>query len=56
MRFLGSSDKRQELHCKLKQMYIERGFAKKIIEIGGSYNDRLITASKIINEIISGKR
>jgi hypothetical protein len=37
-------------------MYVEHGFAKKIIEIGGGYNDRLIAASKIINEIINGKR
>jgi nicotinamide riboside kinase len=56
MRFLGGDKKRQDLHNELKQMYIDRGFGKKIIEIGGSYNKRLTTAVKLIDQIIEGKR
>jgi nicotinamide riboside kinase len=53
---LGSELKRQESHKILRQMYIDRGFGKKIIEIGGSYNNRLQTVVKIVEEIINGKR
>lgn len=40
-RLNGSQVKREELHQRLKHMYIERGFGDKIVEIGGSYNERL---------------
>jgi nicotinamide riboside kinase len=56
MRFLGGDKRRENLHEELKQMYVDRGFGKKIIEIGGSYNKRLTTAVKLIDQIIKGKR
>lgn len=45
-RLNGEQEKREELYQRLKYMYIERGFGDKIIEIGGSYNERL---TQIIN-------
>lgn len=43
---------RNNLHNKLKQMYIDRGFKDKIIEISGNYNERLNTAIAISNMLI----
>lgn len=51
-RFLGEDSVRMELHNKLKNMYIERGFGDKIIEISGSYNERLNKALKIADDLI----
>ena len=45
-RLNGEQEKREELYQRLKYMYIERGFGDKIVEIGGSYNERL---TQIIN-------
>jgi HTH-type transcriptional repressor of NAD biosynthesis genes len=44
---------RMDLHNKLKQMYIDRGFGYKIIEIGGNYNERLNRAIEISNQLIN---
>lgn len=51
-RFLGGDAQRVELHKKLKNMYIERGFGDKIIEIDGNYNERLNKALKIADDLI----
>ena len=45
-RLNGEQEKREELYQRLKYMYIERGFGDKIVEIGGSYNERL---NQIVN-------
>lgn len=51
-RFLSEQKLRWELHNKLKTMYVDRGFKNKIIEINGSYNDRLNKAIKIVDDIL----
>lgn len=47
-RLNGDQKRREMLHQRLKHMYIERGFEDKIIEIGGSYHDRL---AKIVEHL-----
>lgn len=42
-RLNGDQARREELHERLKYMYIERGFGDKIIEVGGNYSERLET-------------
>jgi nicotinamide riboside kinase len=51
-RFSREASQRLELHKKLKNMYIERGFGDKIIEIDGNYNERLNKALKIADDLI----
>lgn len=51
-RLNGDQKKREELHQKLKYMYIERGFEDKIVEIGGSYYERLTKAYKLSNDLL----
>ena len=46
---------RWKLHAKLKTMYKEKGFATKIRDISGNYNQRLIKATKLIDKLIDGK-
>lgn len=50
-RLNGEQSKREELHERLKQMYIEHGF-KNIYEIGGTYNERLKQAVRIVESIL----
>ena len=49
MRLNGEQQRRMELHNKLKQMYIEHGF-KNIVEVGGSYHERLNTVHDYLNK------
>lgn len=51
-RLNGDQGKRENLHQRLKHMYIERGFEDKIVEVGGSYNERLTTIIDLINKMI----
>lgn len=51
-RLNGDDNKRWELHKMLKQMYIDRGFEDKIIEIGGNYQERLQKAIDIAKSLI----
>ncbi len=41
---------RDNLHIKLKDLYINYGFGEKIIEVGGSYNERLQNVIEIIDK------
>lgn len=50
-RFLSDDALRWRLHNRLKGMYEVRGF-KNIIEISGSYNERLNQAIKVVDELI----
>lgn len=55
-RLNGDQDKREDLHKYLKQMYIDRGFGDKIIEVGGNYQQRLNTVFNYIqNNILVDK-
>ena len=40
MRLNGEQEKRVALHEKLKNKYLQHGF--NVVEVGGSYNDRLM--------------
>ena len=51
-RLNGEQEKREKLHERLKHMYIERGFEDKLVEIGGSYSERLTQAYKLILNLI----
>jgi len=51
-RFLSGDELRWKLHDKLKNMYIDRGFGEKIIEIKGNYNQRLNQAISIIDNLL----
>ncbi|WP_459195562.1 multifunctional transcriptional regulator/nicotinamide-nucleotide adenylyltransferase/ribosylnicotinamide kinase NadR [Wukongibacter baidiensis] len=53
LRWLSGDDRRWQLHNKLKDMYIERGFGDKIIEISGDYNERLNKAIEIIDKMLN---
>ena len=53
-RLNGDQSKREELHQRLKYMYIERGFGDKLIEVGGNYSDRLETIISEIEVMING--
>lgn len=50
-RLNGDQEKREQLHERLKHMYIERGFENKIIEIDGDYFDRLTTIIEYLGGI-----
>lgn len=43
---------RNNLHSKLKQMYIDYGFGDKLVEINGDYSQRLEKAINIIDDLI----
>ena len=43
---------RRELHGELLEMYKERGFGGKIVEIGGNYQERLARAAKECGDLI----
>jgi len=43
---------RENLHTKLKNMYIEYGYGSKIIEISGNYNERLNQATTIVDNLL----
>lgn len=43
---------RYALHKKLKQMYLERGYGDKIIEIEGNYSERLNKAKEICLKLL----
>jgi len=43
---------REDLHTKLKNMYIEYGYGDKIIEISGNYNERLNQATTIVDNLL----
>lgn len=50
MRYNSEQNLREQLHEKLKNMYLNKGF--KILEIGGNYSDRLDEIIKIVNEML----
>lgn len=50
-RLNGDQAKREELHNRLKYMYIERGF-KNIVEVGGNYNDRLLQITTLVDNLL----
>lgn len=53
LRWNNENDVRWHLHHKLKQMYIDRGFGDKIIEIGGaSYISRIGEAIQIARSLL----
>ncbi|CAL6114638.1 NMN_adenylyl transferase and transcriptional regulator [Hexamita inflata] len=52
LRFLGEQEKREQLHQKLKQMYIDRGF-KNIVEVSGTdYHERLQKCVELCDELL----
>lgn len=50
MRYNSEQNLREQLHEKLKNMYLNKGF--KILEIGGNYSDRLDEIIKIVDEML----
>jgi len=46
-------DVRLNLHNKLKDMYIKHGFNDKIIEVGGSYSERLLKCQDIVDNLLN---
>lgn len=52
-RFNEDKDSRYKLHNKLKQMYLDRGFKDKIIEVSGNYNERLNKVIELSRGIIT---
>lgn len=53
LRFLDGDERRWELHKKLKQMYLNRGYKEEqIVEIGGNYQERFAKALQISNELL----
>ena len=52
LRWVSDSEERWRLHNELKQMFIDRGFGDKIIEITGSYEERLAKSLKICRDLI----
>lgn len=50
-RLNGEQEKREQLYERLKHMYIERGFQDKIIEIGGNYYERTVSAISAVNNL-----
>lgn len=52
MRWNRDDWKRWQLHQRLKDMYISRGFGDKIIEIGGNYTERLDKAMAIVDGLL----
>jgi HTH-type transcriptional repressor of NAD biosynthesis genes len=53
MRLNGSQEQRIKLHNKLKDMYDNLGF--KVVEVGGTYQERLKFILSKIDEMIGGK-
>ena len=54
-RLNGDQQKREDLHNRLKYMYLERGF-KNVIEVSGDYNERLIAITSIVDSLIEGNK
>ena len=52
MRWISDQNERWKMHTKLKQMYIDRGYGDKIIEISGDYTQRLNKAKEIVDKAI----
>ena len=52
-RLNGEDEKRWRLHQLLKQMYIDRGFGDKIIEVSGNYNERLNKVMELSKRLIN---
>lgn len=50
-RLNNDQQKREELHNRLKYMYLERGF-KNVIEVSGNYNERLMSITKIVDKLL----
>lgn len=50
-RLNGDQEKREELHNRLKYMYLERGF-KNVVEVSGDYNERLIAIINIVDDLL----
>lgn len=51
-RLNSDQQRREDLHNRLKDMYIKNGF-KNIVEVSGNYNERLNKITSIINELLS---
>lgn len=52
MRFLSDDKTRWELHEKLRKMFVDRGYGDKMIEIHGSYEERLNQSIEICRNLI----
>ena len=50
-RLNGDQEKREELHNRLKYMYLERGF-KNVVEVSGDYNERLTAIINIVDDLL----
>ncbi len=48
----GDQEKREKLHSNLKNLYIQHGFEDKILEVGGTYNERLNSVLKIVDDLL----
>lgn len=51
-RWKSNDDERWLLHKDLLQMYLDRGFGSRIVEIGGDYNDRFSSAMQVSSQLI----
>ncbi len=52
-RLNGDQERREMLHKKLKDMYLNRGFEEKLIEVGGNYQERLQQVIEIIDSLLN---
>jgi nicotinamide riboside kinase len=52
LRWNSETEKRWKFHEELKQMYIDRWFGDKIMEIHGNYEERLETAIWLIDKML----
>lgn len=55
IRWLSGDIQRLKMHEKLKQMYIDHGFGDKIVEISGTYAERLDQCMGIVDKLIQAK-
>lgn len=52
LRWNSEDSTRLKLHEELKNMYIEKGFGDKMIEISGKYDERLVKAIEVIDNLL----
>ncbi len=51
-RLNGEQERREKLHAHLKSLYMKYGFEDKLIEVGGTYNERLQVVIDIIDKTL----
>ncbi len=51
-RLNGDQERREKLHEHLKSLYIKHGFEDKLVEVGGTYNERLQVVIDIIDKTL----